>query len=43
MADDKLRILYLGPRGGDTHDASTTEQQSRAARAYGADFVRYSR
>ena len=42
MADDKLRILYLGPRGGDTHDASTTEQQSRAARAYGADFVRYS-
>ena len=42
MADETKRILYLGPGGGDTHDASSTEQQSRAARQYGAEFVQYS-
>ena len=42
MADETIRILYLGPGGGDTHDASSTEQQSRAARQYGAEFVQYS-
>ncbi len=42
MADDIIRVLYLGPGAGDTHDASSTEQQSRAARQYGAEFVHYS-
>ncbi len=42
MSDSKIRLLYLGPQGGDTHDASSVEQQSRAARKYGAEFVRYS-
>lgn len=42
MTDQNIRILYLGPQGGDTHDASSTEQQSRAAREYGAEFIRYS-
>lgn len=41
MPKSDIRILYLGPQGGDTHDASQTEQQSRAAREYGAEFVRY--
>ena len=41
MPKSDIRILYLGPRGGDTHDPSQTEQQSRAAREYGAEFVPY--
>ena len=41
MSNSNIRILYLGPQGGDTHDASQTEQQSRAVREYGAEFVRY--
>ena len=41
MSNSNIRILYLGPQGGDTHDASQTEQQSRAVLEYGAEFVRY--
>ena len=35
-----LRVLFLGPRGGDTH-TNDFEPQGRAARSVGAEFVVY--
>ena len=35
-----LRVLFLGPRGGDTH-TNDFEPQGRAARSAGAEFVVY--
>ena len=40
MAVD-IRVLYLGPSGGDTHDSTTTEQQSRAISEIGGEFIPY--
>jgi len=35
------RVLYLGPAGGDTFDATSLEQQTRAVRQVGGAVVRY--
>ena len=35
------RVLYVGPAGGDTFDATSLEQQTRAVRAVGGAVVRY--
>ncbi len=36
-----MRVLYLGPRNNIAHSAASTEQQSRAVRALGGEFVVY--
>ncbi|PYM34544.1 MAG: hypothetical protein DME17_15110 [Candidatus Rokuibacteriota bacterium] len=35
------RVLYVGPAGGDTFDATSLEQQTRAVRQVGGAVVRY--
>jgi D-3-phosphoglycerate dehydrogenase len=35
------RVLYVGPAGGDTFDATSLEQQTRAVRQVGGTVVRY--
>ena len=37
----KIRALYIGPQGGDTFDAASIEQQSRAVTQWGGEVVRY--
>jgi D-3-phosphoglycerate dehydrogenase len=41
MASEKIRVLYLGPKGSITHDGSSVEQQSRGVIAAGGEFIRY--
>ena len=36
-----IRVLYIGPVGGDTFNASTIEQQTRAIRLVGGSIERY--
>ncbi len=41
MPQNKIRALYIGPKGGDTFDATQIEQQSRAIRAIGGEVVNF--
>jgi D-3-phosphoglycerate dehydrogenase len=38
---DEIRVLYIGPSGGDVFDTTSLEQQSRAIRLVGGTVERY--